>query len=120
MGGMWGGRLLLVAAVIAGCGAGADESTDTPPALGTPAVDGSAGAGGGIVGGAGGAGGGSAPDPFAAAPTCTSGSTWTRHNHGSAEMNPGLACITCHTTMQGPDLTIGGTVYATAHEPDLC
>jgi hypothetical protein len=60
------------------------------------------------------------PDPFAAAPACTSGTTWTKGNHGSAQMNPGLACISCHSTMNGPELTIAGTVYPTAHEPDLC
>ena len=45
---------------------------------------------------------------------------WTKGNHGSDEMNPGRACIACHSTMNGPDLTIAGTVYPTAHEPDLC
>ena len=35
-------------------------------------------------------------------------------------MNPGRACITCHSTMNGPSLTIAGTVYPSAHEPDLC
>jgi hypothetical protein len=35
-------------------------------------------------------------------------------------MNPGRACIMCHSTMNGPALTIAGTVYPTAHEPDLC
>jgi len=64
--------------------------------------------------------GGGAPDPFAVAPTCTSGSMWTQGNHGSAEMNPGRACIACHSTGDGPDLTVAGTVYPTAHEPDLC
>jgi hypothetical protein len=59
-------------------------------------------------------------DPFATAPTCTSGTMWTKGNHGSHEMNPGRACIACHSTMNGPDLTIAGTVYPTAHEPDLC
>jgi hypothetical protein len=59
-------------------------------------------------------------DPIAAAATCTSGMMWTKGNHGSAEMNPGLACIACHTTMNGPDLTIAGTLYPTGHEPDLC
>jgi hypothetical protein len=49
-------------------------------------------------------------DPFA----------WTKGNHGSPVMNPGRACIACHSTMNGPDLTIAGTVYPTAHEPDLC
>ena len=47
--------------------------------------------------GAGGSGG-TVPDPFAAAPTCTSGTMWTQGDHGSDDMNPGRACITCHTT----------------------
>jgi hypothetical protein len=97
-------------AVVAGCGGGTQTSggnttvdTDAGPAN----TDAEAGA---------------APsaDPLAAAPTCTSGMTWTKGNHGSAEMNPGLACIACHSTMNGPDLTIAGTVYPTGHEPDLC
>jgi nitrate/TMAO reductase-like tetraheme cytochrome c subunit len=45
---------------------------------------------------------------------------WTQANRGSTDMNPGRACITCHSTMNGPSLTIAGTVYPTAHEPDLC
>ena len=45
---------------------------------------------------------------------------WTQGNRGSSDMNPGKACITCHSTMNGPSLTIGGTVYPTGHEPDLC
>jgi len=72
--------------------------------------------GGGVVGGS----GGTAPDPFTVAPTCTSGTMWTQGNHGSDDMNPGRACITCHSMGDGPTLTIGGTVYPTAHEPDLC
>ena len=75
---------------------------------------------GGGAGGAGGAGGGTGGDPFSVAPKCTSGTMWTGANRGSADMNPGRACITCHSTMNGPSLTIAGTVYPTAHEPDLC
>jgi hypothetical protein len=44
----------------------------------------------------------------------------------SPEMNPGMACITCHKVEnarrrkeRAPNL-IGGTVYATVREPDLC
>ncbi len=44
----------------------------------------------------------------------------TETTRGSPDMNPGRACIACHTTNRGPALTIGGTVYPTAHEPDLC
>ena len=36
-------------------------------------------------------------------------------------MNPGKACIACHDNeIQAPALTIGGTLYPSAHEPDLC
>jgi hypothetical protein len=35
-------------------------------------------------------------------------------------MNPGRACIDCHSQDEGPHLTIAGTIYPTAHEPDLC
>jgi cytochrome c553 len=65
--------------------------------------------------------GGGIVDPFAAAPVCTSKKTWTGGNKESPDMNPGMACIDCHTSMkEGPTLTIGGTLYPTAHEPDLC
>jgi len=53
-------------------------------------------------------------------PICTSGNDWAKGNHGSSSMNPGLACLACHATMNGPSLTFAGTVYPTAHEPDLC
>jgi hypothetical protein len=86
---------------------------------------GAAGRGGGSGGGSGttgrgGGGGGTGPDPFTVPATCTSGTMWTQANRGSADMNPGRACIACHSTMNGPTLTIAGTVYPTAHEPDLC
>jgi len=101
---------LLASAVAAGCG-GVGESTHAATGGSTD---------GGAVDGGSASGGGGAPDPFAVAPTCTSGMNWTRGDHGSSEMNPGRACIACHTTMNGPPLTIAGTIYPTAHEPDLC
>lgn len=33
---------------------------------------------------------------------------------------PGKACGVCHAQMGGPILSIQGTVYPTAHEPDGC
>jgi hypothetical protein len=61
------------------------------------------------------------PDPLGAKPTCTSGTTWTGGNQGSAVMNPGLACISCHAgNGEAPQFTIAGTVYPTGHEPNLC
>ena len=62
-----------------------------------------------------------APDPLGAAPTCSSGMTWTGGNEGSAVMNPGRACISCHASNgEAPQFTVAGTVYPTGHEPDLC
>jgi hypothetical protein len=78
---------------------------------------------GGVGGsGTGGAGGSGVPDPFTVAPTCTSGVTWNGGNNGSQSMNPGMACISCHTSTGGeaPRYSIAGTVYPTAHEPNLC
>jgi hypothetical protein len=65
---------------------------------------------------------GTGPDPFSVAPTCTSNTTWTRGTSGSGSMEPGMACINCHASSGGeaPRFTIAGTVYPTAHEPDLC
>jgi mono/diheme cytochrome c family protein len=60
------------------------------------------------------------PDPLGAAPTCTSQSTWTGGARGSSNMEPGRACITCHTQQGGPSFDVGGTVYPTGHEPDDC
>jgi hypothetical protein len=59
-------------------------------------------------------------DPFSAAPVCTSKRTWTAGNRGSGQMNPGMACIACHSRGEGPGSSIAGTLYPTAHEPDLC
>ena len=76
----------------------------------------------GSCGGAGGAGG-SAPDPFSVPPTCTSNKTWTGGTDGSKDMQPGAACIACHSSKGGgeaPTFAVAGTVYPTAHEPDEC
>ncbi len=53
-------------------------------------------------------------------PSCTSGVVWTGGNSESPEMNPGMACIQCHASDEGPKLSIAGTLYPTAHEPNLC
>jgi hypothetical protein len=60
------------------------------------------------------------PDPLNASPTCTSNTTWTRGNSGSASMNPGQACISCHSSGEGPRYVIAGTLYPTGHEPNNC
>jgi mono/diheme cytochrome c family protein len=56
---------------------------------------------------------------------CSSGQYWNS-NEESPHMNPGLACITCHSNEnRGRDRerapgAIGGTVYPSLREPDLC
>lgn len=55
-----------------------------------------------------------------ASPTCTSKSTWKGGNRESELMNPGMACIDCHSSGEGPTFTIAGTIYPTGHEPDRC
>lgn len=62
-------------------------------------------------------------NPYNTPSTCSSGTTWTGGNHGSPLMNPGQACITCHTSSGGeeaPHFALAGTVYPTAHEPNNC
>ncbi|HZJ53850.1 MAG TPA: hypothetical protein VFD38_06895 [Myxococcaceae bacterium] len=60
------------------------------------------------------------PDPLDAAASCTSHSTWSGGTQGSANMEPGRACVTCHLQQGGPGFNVGGTVYPTGHEPDDC
>jgi len=74
-----------------------------------------AGCGGQVADGAGLTGAG-------AAGTCTSKQTWLGGNEGSADMNPGMACVACHASTGGeaPIFTVAGTVYPAAHEPDGC
>jgi uncharacterized membrane protein len=60
-------------------------------------------------------------DPLNATPTCTSNTTWTRGTNGSSSMEPGQACISCHSKSgEAPTFVIAGTLYPTGHEPDNC
>lgn len=65
-------------------------------------------------------------EPPPTASVCTSGAYWgSRRNDdddGDARMNPGRACIACHEREEDDELIVGlgGTVYPTLHEPDLC
>ena len=61
-----------------------------------------------------------ATNPYNTPLVCTSKTTWNQGNNGSSRMRPGGACITCHTMRGGPNYTIAGTVYPTAHEPNDC
>lgn len=67
------------------------------------------------------------------APTvCSSNAMWTRGNDGSASMNPGLACRSCHlgqnfegqnpsgASERGRAFFFMGTVFPTLHEKNLC
>jgi mono/diheme cytochrome c family protein len=60
------------------------------------------------------------PSPYDTDSVCTSNVMWKQGTLGSTRMQPGNACIACHSSGGGPDLSIAGTVYATAHEPGNC
>lgn len=60
------------------------------------------------------------PDPLNAAPTCTSNTYWAGGTRGSTDMEPGHACISCHSQQGAPTFTVAGTVFPTGHEPDDC
>jgi hypothetical protein len=79
--------------------------------------NGGSGAGSGGSSGSTGTGG---SDPFAGPSVCTSKTMWSGGDRGSASMNPGKACINCHRSGEGPSFALAGTLYPTAHEPDLC
>jgi hypothetical protein len=55
---------------------------------------------------------------------CSSGERWSSgEDEGSPLMNPGKACVSCHASDpegEAPSLVIGGTVYPSSHEVDLC
>jgi nitrate/TMAO reductase-like tetraheme cytochrome c subunit len=54
-------------------------------------------------------------------PMCSSGRTWSSGNTGRTAMNPGEACVSCHTSRRnGPIDGFMGTVYPTARETPLC
>jgi hypothetical protein len=53
--------------------------------------------------------------------TCTSNAFWSQGDHGSSDMNPGLACKACHLTKSlFNDDQFMGTVFPSEHEKDLC
>jgi len=64
--------------------------------------------------------GATAPDPYDTTTVCTSGEYWDDGDDDSPRMHPGGPCVSCHAQEDGPDFTIGGTVYPTAHEPTDC
>jgi hypothetical protein len=77
------------------------------------------GAGGALLGGRSGAGGvigagGRTGSGGATGAVCTSMTNW--NGVAGPTMEPGVACNSCHNHA----FTIAGTIYATAHEPNLC
>ena len=78
--------------------------------------------GGYSSGSCGGDAGAPPPDPLNAPPACTSKTTWNQGTNGSASMEPGQTCISCHagTGGEAPTFVIAGTLYPTGHEPDNC
>lgn len=94
----------------AGASDGADGGTDA----GADGTDGADSGADGADSGADGADGGT--DPYA----CSSGTSWTGGDRESPEMHPGVACIDCHEARGERPITVGGTVYPQAHEPDDC
>jgi hypothetical protein len=57
-------------------------------------------------------------NPYNTQTVCTSGKYWTSGT--SMSMRPGEACQACHQKQGGPNYSIAGTVYPTAHEPKDC
>jgi hypothetical protein len=64
------------------------------------------------------------PDPYATPEVCTSKTMW--NGRDGMSMEPGNACIQCHTTdgeakgNRKAFKILGGTVYPSAHEPSRC
>jgi hypothetical protein len=58
------------------------------------------------------------PNPYNTPSVCTSNKYWNGGN--SMSMRPGEACQACHQKQGGPNYSIAGTVYPTAHEPLDC
>lgn len=65
---------------------------------------------------------GTPTNPYDAAPTCSSATYWGSKDQGSRWMMPGVPCIACHRQYPNrpPQFTVAGSVFPTAHEPDLC
>ncbi len=66
-------------------------------------------------------GSGGADTAFDGPSRCASGMSFPMTSaEGDGSMDPGMACLPCHTTGPGPRFVLGGTVFATGHVPDLC
>jgi hypothetical protein len=51
---------------------------------------------------------------------CASGLQWVGGNDQSELMNPGEACISCHSQGEGPAFGAAGTVFVELHEGNDC
>lgn len=115
------GTFVLVALVAASCGSpssngsGATDSptptgSQTPTGTGTETPTPTATATGT---------GTATPNPTPAS-SCVSNFNWVLGDFGSSWMHPGVDCVGCHNTGGGPDLWVGGTVYAADGQVDDC
>ncbi len=68
-----------------------------------------------VVTGCGGVGAGGS---VVANSSCVSGQQWVGGTRESSEMEPGLACIACHSRGEGPRFSVAGTVYGALNEAD--
>ncbi len=58
--------------------------------------------------------------PPGADPACPSAKKWTKGTSGSKSMEPGMACIACHSNGEGPGFFAAGTVYPSPTAVDKC
>lgn len=107
--------LFLGVSVLAACGGGVDTgnpatATPTPSGTGTSTPT-PTGTGTGTA----------TPTPTGTpANACVSGFMWVLGDLKSDWMHPGMDCVGCHATNSGPDLWVGGTVYAADGQVDDC
>jgi len=57
---------------------------------------------------------------YVAPEVCQSGRLWTGGESEDERMNPGMACIQCHSRGEGPRFSVAGTLFASSDEKDRC
>lgn len=60
------------------------------------------------------------PTPTPVSNPCVSGTWWSSGNNGSSRMHPGMDCIGCHDSGDGPTFVVAGTVYGAWGQSDDC
>ncbi|MBI5608078.1 MAG: hypothetical protein HY902_04300 [Deltaproteobacteria bacterium] len=119
-------RIIIGMLWLAGCSAGAGATAATGLDASDATVSDTALASDVDAAGAGQDAAGDAPDAAAGLDTeaevpCPSGKLWTKGNLGNKLMQPGLACIACHTKVgKGTDFAVAGTVFPGLHTVDQC